>query len=84
MAARFDAVSIEKAKRGGTSPEEIQRKTAETQRFLELYKNPFINSAMTFLEPLPVGLIITLVSARVLRRKPENAPAGTLATSSAL
>jgi hypothetical protein len=84
MAARFDAVAIEKAKRGGTIPEETQRKTAETQRFLELYKNPFINSAMTFLEPLPVGVIITLVSAGVLRRKREDAPEGPLATSSAV
>ena len=82
MAARFDAVAIEKAKRGGATPEEIQRKTAETQHFLELYKNPFINSAMTFLEPLPVGLIITLVSARVLRRKPEESPEGSFATPS--
>jgi hypothetical protein len=26
---------------------------------------------MTFLEPLPVGLVITLLSAAVLRRKPQ-------------
>src|SRR5215475_3433918 len=72
MAARFNAVAIEKAKQG-SSPEEIQRKTAETEKFLASYKNPFMNSAITFLEPLPVGLIITLVSAGVLRRKRINA-----------
>jgi uncharacterized protein DUF4199 len=82
MAARFDAVAIEKAKRGAASPEEAQRKTAETQRFLSLYKNPFINSAITFLEPLPVGIVIALVSAGVLRRKRDDAPGGALATSS--
>jgi hypothetical protein len=84
MAARFDAVSIEKAARGATSPEEAHRKVAETQRFLALYKNPLINSAMTFLEPLPVGLVITLVSAGVLRRKREDQAGGALATSTAL
>jgi uncharacterized protein DUF4199 len=83
MAARFDAVAIEKAKKGAT-PEEIEKKTAETQRFLALYKNPFINSAITFLEPLPVGLVIALVSAGVLRRKREDVTGGALATSNAL
>jgi uncharacterized protein DUF4199 len=84
MAARFDTVEIEKAKRSATSPEEAQRKVAETQRFLTMYKNPVMNSAMTFLEPLPVGLVITLVSAGVLRRKREDQADGTLATSTAL
>jgi len=84
MAARFDAVAIEKAKQGATSPEEIQRKTAETQKFLALYKNPLINSAMTFVEPLPVGLIIALVSAGVLRRKRTAAAGAPLAASSPL
>jgi hypothetical protein len=31
--------------------------------------------AYTFMEPLPVGLIITLISAAVLRRKGPVAPA---------
>jgi hypothetical protein len=83
MAARFDAVAIEKAKQGA-SPEEIQRKTAETEKFLASYKNPFTNSAITFLEPLPVGLIITLVSAGVLRRKRINAGGAELAPSTPL
>lgn len=43
------------------------------------YQNPFVNMAYTFMEPLPVGLIITLISAAILRRKapvePTAAPA---------
>jgi hypothetical protein len=84
MAARFDVVAIEKAKRGAATPEEAQRKTAETERFLASYKNPLMNSAITFLEPLPVGLVITLVSAGVLRRKREEEAGAALATSAAL
>jgi hypothetical protein len=30
---------------------------------------------MTFIEPFPVGLIITLISAVVLRKKPQSQPA---------
>lgn len=41
------------------------------EEFKEMYKNPLINVALTLLEPLPVGLLFTLVSAGVLRRKPS-------------
>jgi hypothetical protein len=34
-----------------------------------MYQNPIVNMAYTFMEPLPVGLLITLISAAVLRRK---------------
>jgi hypothetical protein len=37
--------------------------------FKEMYKNPLINIAFTLLEPLPVGLLFTLVAAGVLSRK---------------
>jgi hypothetical protein len=33
-------------------------------------QNPLVNMAYTLMEPLPVGLIITLISAAILRRKP--------------
>ena len=36
--------------------------------------NPLINARLTFIEPFPVGLAITLISAAILRRKP-GAPA---------
>jgi hypothetical protein len=31
--------------------------------------NPFINAAMTFTEPFPVGLIVTLISAAILKEE---------------
>jgi hypothetical protein len=34
-----------------------------------MYNHVLFNSAMTFLEPMPVGLLITLVSAAILRKK---------------
>jgi hypothetical protein len=37
--------------------------------------NPLLNAAMTFIEPFPVGLIRTLVSAAILRRR--SAPPAT-------
>jgi len=41
------------------------------------YDNVLFNSAITFMEVFPVGLIMTLVSAAILRRKPDQvAPVG--------
>jgi hypothetical protein len=40
-----------------------------------MYDNPFINAAITFVEPLPIGLIVTLISAVILRKKKAIAAA---------
>ena len=40
-----------------------------------MYKNPLFNAAMTFIEPFPVGLVITLLSALILKKKPQSQPA---------
>jgi hypothetical protein len=54
---------------------------AAIQHSQQLYQNPLVNMAYTFIEPLPVGLIITFISAGILRRKvrvePTAAPAVT-------
>ena len=42
------------------------------KKFKEMYENPFFNAAITFTEPFPVGLIITLISAAILRKKPKQ------------
>jgi len=80
-AARFEQVALAKARSGGGSPQAIQRKVADAQRFLRLYRNPAINAAITFLEPLPVGLVIALVSAGVLSRRRRREAASGLTTA---
>ena len=37
--------------------------------FVRMYKNPFFNAMMTYVEILPVGLIVTLISSLILKRK---------------
>jgi hypothetical protein len=66
---KFQARAIEKAKASGKSPEEIQKKIDDAEKFAKMYRNPVFNAAMTFLEPLPVGLVFTLASAGILSRK---------------
>ena len=38
-------------------------------KFARMYKNPFVNVAMTFLERLPVEILVSLISAGLLSRK---------------
>jgi hypothetical protein len=42
------------------------------KKYKELYANPLITAALTFTEPFPIGLVITLISAAVLRRKLQS------------
>lgn len=72
--AKFQAHQLDKLKASGAPPAEIERRTAEMQRFAELYQNPFANAAITFLEPLPVELIVALISAGVLSRRRRGLP----------
>jgi hypothetical protein len=67
--AKYQAYTLDKARAAGASAETLAKKKAELDKFAVMYKNPVINSAMTFLEPLPVALIIALVSAGVLSRR---------------
>lgn len=60
---------IEKARAEGATPEMIEMQMKQMADFKALYDNPFINAAITFLEPFPVGLVITLISAGILRKK---------------
>src|SRR5256885_2829360 len=61
--SKYQAHQLEKARAGGASEAAIAKQKAEMDKFGEMYKNPVINSAMTLVEPLPVGLVIALVSA---------------------
>ncbi len=76
----YFAAQIHRVQASGLDPATTAAKVAEIERSQQRYQNPFVNMAYTFIEPLPVGLIITLVSAAVLRRK---TPVATGAASAA-
>jgi hypothetical protein len=60
---------LEEMKASGAPPAAIEAKTRELESFKKLYANPLVNSALTFVEPFPVGLLMTLISAAALRRR---------------
>ena len=66
---KYQAYTLEKARASGETEEAIALKKAELEKFEAMYQNPAINAAFTILEPLPVALVIALVSAGVLSRR---------------
>lgn len=66
---RMIQYTIESAKASGASQQMLDEQIRELNDLKAMLANPFINAALTFIEPFPVGLIITLVSSAILRRK---------------
>jgi hypothetical protein len=73
---KYQAQALEKARAGGASEGALAKQKADAEKMAEMYKNPVINSAMTLVEPLPVGLVIALVSAGILSRARNRDPDG--------
>src|SRR3984885_8319218 len=71
----YGAHLVQKLTASGASPAAVQEKLQQVRKYKELYKNPFFNAVLTFIHPFPIGLVITLFSALVLRRKPQPQPA---------
>ncbi len=69
FADKYAAVELEKLKATGATPQQVATQKATLDRFTSMYKNPFFNALITYSEIVPVGLIISLISALVLKRK---------------
>src|SRR5262245_10637220 len=56
-------------KEKGASAAEIDREVKKMDGLKKMYANPAIRFGMTLMEILPVGVIITLICAAILRKK---------------
>jgi len=72
FADKYANYMIEQARSSGASADQIAKQVEELKQFKTWYDNPFINVAFTFLEPLPVGLVMTLISALILRKRRQD------------
>jgi hypothetical protein len=66
---KYSAHMLDKLKASGASQIEINKQTTEMANMGRMYKNPFFNAMMTYVEILPVGLVVTLISSFILKRK---------------
>lgn len=69
---KYAAVMLKKMKADGASEAELAAETAKMAEFARLYRNPLFNVGMTFVEVFPVGLLVTLISAGILKRRPDG------------
>lgn len=60
---------IDGVRNSGQSEAVIAQEIEKMEGFMELYQNPIVMIGMTFMEIFPVGLIITLIAAALLKRK---------------
>lgn len=60
---------VDKLKQKGVSAAEIDQKAKDMDDLKRLYSNPAIRFGLTIMEILPIGVIITLISAAILRKK---------------
>lgn len=63
-------------KADGAPPAEIAREMAAMAKMSAWFKNPFLNILITYSEILPVGLLISLIAAALLKRTSPPVPAG--------
>ena len=82
--SKFDFVAwwqhqmIDGARARGATAAELARVTREAEDFAAMYANPVWRTLMTFAEMFPVGLLVSLITAAVLRNPrvlPARAPA---------
>ena len=79
FADSYAAAMIRAAQARGASAADLARVTAEMAAFKTQYANPLYRLPMTFIEVFPVGLLISLISAGLLRNR-RFLPAQVLAT----
>ena len=77
FARDYTASMVKRAQNSGLQGAALEAKIAEAHKFEVMYANPLYRMSMTLMEPLPVGIVMALVAAGILRRKPENGVAGT-------
>jgi hypothetical protein len=72
FADRYAAHMLSKMKANGASQADMNEAMKKMAEFKELYKNPIIIILYTYAEILPLGIIVSLISAAIMKRKPSN------------
>jgi len=64
---------LREATKDGLTAAELKSKNDELNMYKGMYKNPLGVVVLTYLEVLPIGLIIALIAAAILKRNPNKA-----------
>lgn len=66
---KYSARVISDFKAEGATAAQLQEKITEVNKMKEYYKNPLYIIVMTYMEILPLSIIVSVISAAVLKRK---------------
>ncbi|WPU99544.1 DUF4199 domain-containing protein [Mucilaginibacter sp. cycad4] len=66
---KYVAHVLRDAKAHGATDAELKQQTASMATYVNMYKNPLGVIILTYMEVLPVGLVIALIAALILKRK---------------
>ncbi|MCC7054416.1 MAG: DUF4199 domain-containing protein [Gemmatimonadaceae bacterium] len=80
FAEKYGQAAVIAAEKRGASAAEIEKTRSEMAEFAVMYRNPLYNFGITLLEPAPVGILVALISARILSRR-RREPLSTLGTA---
>jgi len=70
---KYNAITLKALKESGANAARIQAKAAEMKEFGKMYdSNIFYRAGVTYTEILPVGVIVSVISALILKRKPKT------------
>ena len=67
FAEHYTDMAIAKA-----SPDEVAKVTEDMNSFKEMYKSPIMVILLTYMEILPLGIVFSLISALILKKKQIN------------
>lgn len=70
---KYAAYTVKEMRSDGATETEIKDKLVEMAEFKEMYKNPLFAALVTYMEIVPLGLVITLISSAILRKRVVNA-----------
>jgi hypothetical protein len=66
---KYAAHTIAEAQKSGINAKQLAKTKVEMNAYVEMYKNPLLRIGFTYIEILPIGLVITLLSAIILKKK---------------
>jgi hypothetical protein len=72
---KYAAYTVEQSRQAGASDASIAEQMEQMAEFKEMFKNPLVFIAFALLEPLPVALVFTLVTAGIMARRDAQANA---------
>lgn len=72
--AKYTAYALARARQSGATEAQLATQAAEMAAFWSSYESPLVRIPATALEPLPVALVFTLVTAGIVSRNRNQEP----------